>query len=329
MDSSLALYTFQYGYRYNDTSKLLNNRNYFLAHLRSISTFKNTTFIYVTDYIETTIPFPSNTIQIQVSWIDLVTKLEEYVGHTFPALKETSSFYKLCDFKPIFLLLYPEYFSKYKYVGWIDNDMWFSSELEKFILNQSNKGYSQISFLEPDQKISWGPIAVFDWNFYRTYVNESLKSENYRQELVTIFNTKKTVSFTEWGANVKNFNLSMSNVLLHIYHGNKDLKYLKAYEIVQNATIGLRNDNHCRKSKSSTCGVCTLKIKNGKSILYQEELKYDKEYEGVFICHFQCSKKSHLNPGSTHTINNATIDDVLSAGTIESSYLAGWSLIRD
>ena len=329
MGSYIAFHTFQYGFRNNDTTKLLSNRNYILSHLRSISTFKNTTFIYFTDHIETYIPFPSNCIQILIPWTELVTKLEEFVNTTFPALKASSYYHKLCDFKPLMKVFYPEYFNQYKWVGWIDNDLWFSTELEKFILDYGDKGYSQLSMLEDDKKVSWGPISVFDWNFYRNYVSSELRSEHYRQVITTVFNIKRTVSFTEWGANVRDgFNLSMSSILVNVYRENKDLKYLKAFQVISKETVGQRNDNHCIKSQNRNCGQCTLKFKDGKLILFEFEEQLNTTntmYEGIFMCHFQCSKKSHLNPNSTYTITS-TIDDVLSAETIVSSYSKGWYL---
>jgi len=334
--SYIALHTFQYGYRNNDTAKLLSNRNYILSHLRSISTLKNTTFIYFTDHIETHFAFPSNCIQILIPWTELVTKLEELVNVSFPALRASTNYYKLCDFKPLMKVFYPEYFNQYKWVGWIDNDLWFSSDLEKFILDYGDKGYSQLSLREDKKRISWGPISVFDWNFYHTFVSNELKSEKYRQVLTTVFNKNNTVSFTEWGASIKNgFNLSMSNILVNVYSENKDLKYLKAYQVINKEIVGMRNDNHCRnkKNKNRNCAQCTLKVKDGRSTLFEFKEQQNittatntTNYEGVFMCHFQSSKKNNLHPKNTTYIVHTTISDVLSAATIESSYSKGWSL---
>jgi hypothetical protein len=94
-------------------------------------------------------------------------------------------------------ILYPEYFNQYKWVGWVDNDMWLSSALEKFMLDYSDKGYSQLSLLKESTKLSWGPISVFDWNFYHTYVSSVLKADIYRKVLISVFNNRRYTSFGE------------------------------------------------------------------------------------------------------------------------------------
>jgi hypothetical protein len=239
--SDIALTSFRFGLEFNVTAPI-TNRQYFLTHLRSISTFKNTTFLYFTDHIEAKLPFPSNVKQILITWDDLVSKLETFVDSKFPALRKSNNYYKLCDFKPLMVLLYPKYFSKYELVGWIDNDLWFSSELEKFILYYRKEGYSQLSLVDRwDRKLSWGPISVFTLKFYQTYINDALQKKENRKTLITVFDEDENYSFTEWGFHHHEpiYQNSFSRVLLDIYNDNPDIKRLYLPEIreVQNLEL--------------------------------------------------------------------------------------------
>jgi hypothetical protein len=118
----------------------------------------------------------------------------------------------------------------------------------------------------------------------------------------------------------------MSGILQNIYHEKKNLKYLTAYQIL-NSTIGLGYDVPCEKSNNPKCGTCHLEVKDDKTILYEfkEQLNITA-YDGIFLCHFQNGKKAHLHPKSTYPIKNASIDDVLSAVSVEACYSKGWSL---
>ena len=309
-NSYIAFSSFRFGYRFNETAPI-TNRDYFLTHLRSISTFKNTTFLYFTDYIETKIPFPSNAIQIQIEWVDLITKLELFVGASFPALKKSSYYYKLCDFKPLLALLYPGHFREYEWVGWLDNDAWFSSELEKYIIHSSKKGYSQISFYRDHNRFSLGPISIFTWDFYITYINAELKKEQNRQLLIKVLNDTVYKLFDEWG-NKGTYQHSFSRILLDIYKDNRHLKILDIPKLIEKREIGLGYDVPCLKIKdvTSKCGYCRLMIKNGETLLYLNIEENAKEsfnlWKGHFMCHFQYGKKMHPT-NSLSIFNNSVI----------------------
>jgi len=92
--------------------------------------------------------------------------------------------------------------------------MFGSSELEKFIMHYSSKGYLQISFLNDNNKLSWGPISLFTWNFYQIYVNHELRKEESRQIIIKIFNSTEYHKFDEWG----NYQNSFSRVLHDIFY---------------------------------------------------------------------------------------------------------------
>ena len=302
--SDIALTSFRFGLGFNE-SMPITNRDYFLTHLRSISTFKNTTFLYFTDHIETKLPFPANVKQILITWDDLVSKLEAFVGKTFPSLRKSNNYYKLCDFKPLMVLLYPKYFSKYELVGWIDNDLWFSSELERFILYYYKKvGYSQLSLVDRwEKKLSWGPISVFTLKFYNTYINDALRTSENRKTLIKVFDEDDNYSFTEWGFHHHEpvFHNSFSRVLLDIYNENPNIKrlYLPEMDEVQKLQLlGIPNDRPCHDPQipPENCGYCLMVIKNGETLLYLDEsesTKRDKNmWKGKLMCHFQYGKEA-------------------------------------
>lgn len=333
----LALVSFRFGTLKGDFN---GNRNYYLPHLRSISTFKNTTFIYFTDTIDTSLPYPVNVYQIKVTWEDLVGRLETYVNYTFSNLKSSTHYYKVCDFRPVITMLYSEYFENYHWFGWIDNDLWFSSELEKFVIDYSMKGYVQVTLTEDDRHLSWGPISIFNLTFYRKYVDPELQSERNRQVMINVFTETIGVGFDEWGKNQIIFENSFSRILLDIYVKNKTLKHVRASEI--NAPVGLDWDGVCLKHShwKEACGSCLLMIKNGDSLLYESivhsQIVSNAPYKGWFICNFQFSKSPNLKKeveeayyeSYENYIHSLNISDVLNADMIESSWHQGWKLTK-
>ena len=341
-DPKIAFCSFRFGFRFNESAPI-TNRDYFLTHLRSIGSFKNTTFLYFTDHVETKIPFPSNAIQVQIEWVDLITKLEVFVGALFPSLIN-ANYYKLCDFKPLIPLLYPEHFRKYEWIGWIDNDAWYSSELEKFIIYYSKNGYSQLNLLRKDgNRFSWGPISIFTWDFYKTYVNVELKKEQNRQILVKVLNDTDYCFFDEWGNSGKGtFHNSFSRILFDIYKINPHLKNLhiaERDEVNRTEILGMAYDGMCKNSKntSSHCGYCLLMIKGGETYLYAhkvegETLLQPKEdgslWKGHLMCHFEYAKR--IESSSLTIFNNSVTMKLLSQKEIvvDSTYHQGIQIIK-
>lgn len=224
----------------------------------------------------------------------------------------------------------------------MDNDVWFSSELEKYIIDSHDKGFSQVSLLFDDHRLSWGPISMFSLEFYNKYVKAELLKDRNRNVMINVFNRRDVENFDEWGESRGIFEESFSRILLDIYNENKNLKYLKANE--PSSADGLAWDGVwdgvCLRHNhwENACGSCLLIIKNGHSYLYESVLQSNIEkgnpYEGWFICNFQFSKSHGLRKEveqayfELYDINNYGISaaNILEADMIETSWHGGWSL---
>lgn len=95
--SFLALASVRFGL--NNKNDYTSNRNYYLPQLRSISTFRNTTFIFLTDHIDTSIKYPSNVLQIYVTWEETLIRIENYTHANLASLKLSTNYIKVADFR--------------------------------------------------------------------------------------------------------------------------------------------------------------------------------------------------------------------------------------
>ena len=328
--TKLALYTYRYGI-YPNEDDLKNSRDYFLSHLKSVSGIKDVTFIYVVDKVDELIQFPPNTRVIVIDFEKIVSKLENFLKAKFPHLHKIGSYYKLVDFKPIFPLLYPELFEMYTWIGWIDNDMWFSSLLSNVVTAASkDPSHVHINFLKKkwiggSPHYSWGPIAVFRWSFYWKYIMPFTLLENNRKKLIEVFRAEHGTNFAEWGDHeithfAKGYDYSFSRILYDIHSKNKNLKITFAEDYVANENIiGMHSDrNICLRAKRHTrdCGLCVVSVDSKQTRLIRTV--DGTHYDNVVFCHFQEGKKRKVS-----SVLNITMEQYQSSSVIASTYNEG------
>ena len=329
----LALYTFNFGV-HHDEDKLLNSRNYFFSHLRSIENIKNTTILYITNIIESHIHYPSNAHVVLIQWHDLIRRLEIFLNRPFPNLMTTTSYYKVCDFKPIFPQLYPELFERYKWIGWIDNDMWLSSNLIDLVSRVSvDPMQFAIHFLEHDyvknsKSYSWGPITILKGDFYRKEINRLLYTEKIQNVLIQIFRISVNTNFAEWGSTTISpaalgWSWSFSRVLHDIFSTRKDISVAFAKNYYQ---VGMSSDyiSCVKHPRGHHCGNCLLTVDKNVSKIYTAFLDNPSSDREVLMCHFEAGKKQKENKTSNFKMN-----DLLDAEVFSSGWREGLRLYRN
>ena len=154
--------------------KLLYN---FPFWLESCKFNKNIDFMLITD-IKIDYDIPKNVKIVNMKFADLKMLIEKKLNRKILLKKP----YKLCDFKPLYGLIFSEYLTDYEYWGYCDMDMIFG-ELEYFF-----KKYKLEKF---DKFLKYGHLSLYrntdkiNTLFY--------KSENYNK----IFETENTYGFDE------------------------------------------------------------------------------------------------------------------------------------
>jgi hypothetical protein len=122
----------------NDTATLatyLDSKNeYFLTFLKSISSpsHRNLTFVlFVNEKFPSRLRdvLPSNVLVHRVSWKHVVSRLERFLDRNLSHIHRTTNYYKSIDFKPLIPALYPQIFRDSSCFGWLDSDVWASSNL--------------------------------------------------------------------------------------------------------------------------------------------------------------------------------------------------------
>ena len=298
-NNKLALYTFNFGV-HHDEVKLLSSRNYFFSHLKSIGNIKNTTILYITNIAESHIQYPSNAQIVLIEWQDLIRRLELFLDRPFPNLMSTTFYYKICDFKPIFPQLYPELFDTYKWIGWIDNDMWLSSKVIDLVSRVSvNPKQVAIHFLDHNyvrnsKTYSWGPITILKGDFYRNEIKRLLYTEKIQNVLIQLFRISANTNFAEWGSTdiapaALGWSSSFSRILYDIYSSRKDISVAYAKNYFE---VGMASDliSCVKHPRGHQCGNCLLTIDRNISKLYTAHMNPSSDRE-VLMCHFEAGKK--------------------------------------
>jgi hypothetical protein len=151
--------------------------NYFELWLKSASFNKSIDFYVVTD-IESSIIYPENVKMINIGFKELKNRIEKLVG--FSIKLETP--YKLCDYKPLYGLLFQEMISRYDFWGHCDSDIIWG-DLRKFIteniLNQYDKVYTRghLTLYKNNQTIN--KICLEQHLYKSVYTYKEAFSTNY------------------------------------------------------------------------------------------------------------------------------------------------------
>lgn len=316
---SLVLYTFNFGVTHHNGT-LLNSRNYFLSHLRSISNFQYSTILYITDKLESNIPYPANVVIVLTEWRDLIGRLEIFLNVSFPNLKASTSYYKICDFKPIFPILYPELFEKYSWIGWIDNDMWLSSKIIELVskVNDDKKkvaiNFLNPSFVKKSKAYSWGPISIFRGDFYRNEITGLLNNFRFQNIMIKVFNISINTNFAEWGCShitksALGWDYSFSRVLFDVFSKKKRLKLVFATNYYR---VGLTSDyiSCVKRSRGIHCANCILTVHTNNSQIHTSNSANPYSTEEALLCHFEAGKKRLLNYSIQFNMNDVLHADV-------------------
>lgn len=118
-----------------------NLHNYFQLWLDSAGCNSDFDFYIITDGDLSTYQLPGNVKSKQMSFADV----RDRVGRLFPYKVELSNPYKLCDYKPLYGLIFSDIVKDYDFWGHCDPDIIWG-DLKKFITNNVLDNYDKIYF---------------------------------------------------------------------------------------------------------------------------------------------------------------------------------------
>ena len=150
----ITLFTFVMGLT------ILNDRYYyFSSFLKSIGNAKHLELIIFTNIRNDVFGLPRNVRIVHIDFVQMISTLEEFIGHDLSTLKAHKDFYKVIDLKPFIPAIYSEHFQKTPWIGWLDNDAWFSSYIFQEIDSLDANTIDVIRFVNN----SWGNFAYLNY----------------------------------------------------------------------------------------------------------------------------------------------------------------------
>ena len=253
-------------------TEVLHTNPYFASFLRSITGSEVKLLVIGThrpSYSDRL--WPTNVEYFQISWMDLISRIDTKLITNVSHLYENQTYHKkVCDIRPLFPLAYPELFHEAKWLGWLDNDMWFSFDIFHELTKITGPGYYSIrlgsecvfdderNITIPTPVISWGPFFEINKASYCD-IAYPLSLKNIRYILPMFENYNKMTKFDDWGWGWRDWGCmgplySMSNILtqsaLPLHHLQHGLLY----------------DNLCRRIVR--CGYCRMEFFNRKTVLF-------------------------------------------------------------
>jgi len=274
---------------------------------------------------------PKNFIYKQVSWKDISARLDSELGTKISSLytNMTHSNYKINDFKTLIPMLYPGLFAEYnrtqtRLLGWIDNDMWFSTQLFRGLeRKRKGKHITHWSGIPPNPApMSWGPITILDRDLYFKTLVPLVKSHVHLL-LPVLMDPHEYRCYDEWGE-VKWGGLGFQHSFSYIL-SKADI--ITDFSFIGNA---LQTDVQCCTSDSprdkscqvvnpndQSCGYCQMSWENRKVVLR------NYKNETIYFCHFQRSKRSNPNMFSSNDLWQKYLSKLKKKRPIISNILKG------
>jgi len=148
---------------------------------------------------------PENVRHHKVSWEGLVQETERIFSlapGTLATLRGAPR-YKVCDLKPFAHVMFPSLIKKYKFFGWVDNDV-FLGNLDPLI-ERLRKSHADFDTGAPFKE-SFGPISVMRNTPVMSNLTFIMDSPEKRERIVRgVLHSPKTQGFAEWGgkANIR------------------------------------------------------------------------------------------------------------------------------
>mmetsp|Transcript_23506 Transcript_23506/g.23713 ORF Transcript_23506/g.23713 Transcript_23506/m.23713 type:complete len:357 (+) Transcript_23506:114-1184(+) len=254
---------------------------------------------------------PNNIIFVNFTWRDLTERVDIELKTNISHLYQGQFHYKVCDFRPLIPFLYPELFREgnaycetnrscpvVRWMGWTDNDMWYSNDLFDFLIKLGKE--TTIQEWRPNEYIqthsSWGPITVFEPKSYFQRIIPRLKA-NLSLLMPMLYNVSGSSYYDErgqpeWGGLGYKYSFSYILELANISYkiGAHIGALLSDLDCIVRKTV--LNPQPIRDSSRKTdpaCGYCRMSVIENKIELY------DYQNRSLLFCHHQFSKKFHKN----------------------------------
>jgi hypothetical protein len=248
--------------------------------------------------------------------------------------------------------LYPQIFRDSSCFGWLDSDVWASSNLLLQLASACTGGeLEQARFL--DFAHSWGPLAFTSTAAYNRVILPVLKS---KKDILNdfIFETDKSKSFDEYLtpnhshsfsgiveaiALDKTTKLKLYNAWDHGYTTMWDCKcqqllyqldQIKQQQQKQQQQVQIEQQPH--EDSVPLCGYCRMSYVASSGAVQL----FDEKNSSVSFCNFQCGKTEQLRFSSTSATRGKrnrdyeTVVNKLFSGsdvTVLSTYIAGQRIV--
>jgi hypothetical protein len=253
---------------------------------------------------------PPNVRHANISWAGFVSLVSTrlFNGQALNSLNY-ATMYKVCEFKPLFAHLFPEYVTGFEWWGYMDNDL-IVGNVRKFLTAEILHS-SDLVTIVPGR--TWGPFTLMR--------NTALMNNLFKlsaRPLRDIFDSADYYCFDEWGCKPSDFRGSMTETLL-AWGDDLGLRW-------HSGSIAVGWDGLCVGVNSSHCAECTF---TGSVDSHSSELTFKDDSGSVYdvlLCHFQMGK-SHALQSLQHGQSSKKI---ASGNGFKLSYLEGFqSLTND
>lgn len=159
--------------------------NYFELWLKSVEKNQTVDFLLITDD-QRNYQYPNNVTVIYKTFKEIQKSIKEKIAQN-ARIKEP---YKLCDYRPLYKVLFEEEIKNYDFYGWCDLDIIFG-DIRKFITNEIVEKYYKI--------YTRGHLTLFkNCEENNKLIKCEKKSSNYYTYKEAI-STNYACHFDEWG----------------------------------------------------------------------------------------------------------------------------------
>lgn len=253
---------------------------------------------------------PPNVRLVYTTWGQLIDQIHvKLFNSSEPELastmKDSSSFYKVMDYKPLFAFLFPEIVKDYDWWGYVDNDLVLGDIRSKLEASPNNSS----SFLEQFDVIcgipnyaSWGPFTMF-----RNIPETNKLFQSLETPWAETFLAPWPQHFDEWGGSTSRFHISVSGLVTRAASAGK----IRAGNIPDGFIVwdgDCRGDKRvCEGANSSgvagryetdhhcfDCALSVLRVNNTprNDLRAETHLCGTVKSRSIGLCHFQLNKKS-------------------------------------
>lgn len=186
--------------------------SYFDFYLKSVKYNPTVDFFLVTDD-KTEYDYPEN---VKVVYKDFPSFKKE-LQTLFDFEIKCETFYKLCDYKPVFGKLFYDTVKNYDFWGYADLDLIFG-DIRRFITDEVLLCHDKI---QTAGHLTVMPVNEESLTFYQKEVENTL---SYK----TVFTQKQNFAFDEWGGMAKKYKLSGKKIYNEV-NDFSDLSYKTSY----------------------------------------------------------------------------------------------------